>query len=68
MNGGEPLAPTVQRIISVLSLALLVSIAGLILIGVAGGDAGVRATLTHVTETLIGVFIGLAAARLAADR
>ncbi|MDZ7727507.1 MAG: hypothetical protein U5Q44_04535 [Dehalococcoidia bacterium] len=65
MSELEPLAPTVQRIISVLALALLGSIAGLVVIGVAGGDPGVRATLTHITETLIGVFIGIAAARLA---
>jgi hypothetical protein len=30
-----------------------------------GGDAGVRAMLTHIAETVLGVFIGIAAGRLA---
>lgn len=59
------LGPVIERIVSVLAYALLFAIAGLIAIGLAGGDPGVRMTLTHIAETLVGVFIGIAVARLA---
>lgn len=59
--------PVISRIVSVLATSLVVSIGGLIVLGLVGGDAGVRATLTHVIETLMGVFIGIAAARIAHD-
>jgi hypothetical protein len=66
-NAPQDPGPVITRIVSVLAVSLVISIAGLIVLGLAGGDAGVRATLTHVIETLIGVFIGVAAARLAPD-
>lgn len=66
MNGSETeSAYVVGRIVSVLAFTLLFSVAGLIILGILGGDPGVRMTLTHVIETLIGLFAGLAMARLA---
>ncbi len=58
------LNPLLGRIISVLAFALLGGLVGLVAIGVAGGDAGVRMTLTHVVETIMGVFLGIAIARI----
>jgi len=55
----------IVNVVSVLALVLLVSLLGLIALGVVDGDAGVRNTLTHVSETVLGVFVGLAAGRLA---
>lgn len=45
------------------------SIAGLVAIGMLGdaGDPQVRGTLTHIVETVIGVFVGIAAGRLARE-
>lgn len=63
-NPADP-GPVISRIVSVLATSLVASIVGLILLGLADGDPAVRATLTHVIETLLGVFIGIAAARLA---
>ena len=54
----------IVNVISVLALVLVVSLLGLIALGVVDGDAGVRSTLTHVLETVLGVFVGLAAGRL----
>jgi len=67
MNEEVPVGRLVSIIVSVLSVALLVALSGLVVLGLAGGDQAVRTTLTHVIETLIGVFIGIAAARLASD-
>jgi hypothetical protein len=64
-TGNADLGPAVERIVSVLAYALLFAIGGLIVIGIVGGDPGVRMTLTHIVETLVGVFIGIAVARLA---
>jgi hypothetical protein len=64
-TGNADLGPAVERIVSVLAYALLFAIGGLIVIGILGGDPGVRMTLTHIVETLVGVFIGIAVARLA---
>ena len=52
------------NVVSVLALVLVVSLLGLIALGVVDGDASVRNTLTHVSETVLGVFVGLAAGRL----
>ena len=52
------------NVVSVLALVLVVSLLGLIALGAIDGDAGVRSTLTHVLETVLGVFVGLAAGRL----
>ncbi len=54
----------IVNVISVLALVLVVSLLGLIALGAVDGDAGVRSTLTHVLETVLGVFVGLAAGRL----
>ena len=54
----------IVNVVSVLALVLVVSLLGLIALGVVDGDAGVRSTLTHVLETVLGVFVGLAAGRL----
>lgn len=61
--GPDP-GPVIGRIVSVLAVSLVVSIGGLIAIGLAGGDPAVGATLTHIIETLLGMFVGVAAARL----
>ncbi|MCE7929292.1 MAG: hypothetical protein HUU14_10590 [Dehalococcoidia bacterium] len=66
MSGEEvPIGRLVSVIVSVLAVALVLSVSGLVLLGLAGGDPGVRTTLTHITETVLGVFIGIAAGRLA---
>ena len=67
MSDEVPVGRLVSIIVSVLSVALLVALSGLVLIGLAGGDQAVGTTLTHVIETLLGVFIGIAAARLASE-
>lgn len=54
----------IVNVVSVLALVLLISLLGLIALGAIDGDAGVRSTLTHVSETVLGVFVGLAAGRL----
>lgn len=60
-----PVGRLVTAIIGVLGVALMVSLAGLVWLGAADGDPAVRETLTHLVETVIGVFIGIAAGRLA---
>ena len=62
-----PVGRLISVIVSVLAAALLVSLAGLVALALAGGDPAVSATLTHVIETVIGVFIGIAAGRLASN-
>jgi hypothetical protein len=62
-----PVGRLISVIVSVLAVSLLVALSGLVVLGVSGGDQAVRTTLTHVIETLIGVFIGIAAAKLASD-
>ena len=52
---------------AVLAAALLLSLGGLVVLGAVGGDAGISTTLTHVIETVLGVFVGIAAGRLAAE-
>lgn len=63
-----PVGRLVSAIVTVLAATLVISISGLVAIGVTGGDPGVRDTLTHVSETVLGVFVGIAAGRLASDR
>lgn len=66
MNAEEvPVGRLVSIIVSVLGAALLLSLAGLVVLALVGGDPAAGATLTHVIETVIGVFIGIAAGRLA---
>ena len=60
-----PIGRLISVIVTVLGAALLLSLAGLVALALLGGDPAVGATLTHVIETIIGVFIGIAAGRLA---
>lgn len=69
MNEDEiPIGPLVSTIVTVLAATLVLSIGGLVLLGLAGGDPAVRGTLTHIAETVIGVFVGIAAGQLAGAR
>lgn len=67
MSEEIPVGRLVSIIVSVLAAALLVSLSGLVVLAAVGGEPGASTTLTHVIETLIGVFIGIAAGRLASD-
>lgn len=58
------IGPLISTIVTVLAAALVLSLAGLVVLGLAGGDPAVRETLTHVAETVLGVFVGIAAGRL----
>ncbi len=66
-NDDVPVGRLVATIVTVLAAALLLSLTGLVALGLLGGDDGVRLTLTHVVEVLIGVFVGIAAGKLASD-
>jgi hypothetical protein len=68
MSGEEvPVGRLVSVIVAVLAAALIIALAGLVVLGAAGGDPAVSTTLTHVIEVIIGVFIGITAGRLARD-
>ncbi len=67
MTDDVPVGRLVSVIVSVLAAALLLSLGGLVVLGVFGGDTGVSTTLTHIIETVLGVFVGIAAGRLAGD-
>lgn len=67
MSDDIPVGRLVSVIVSVLAAALLLSLGGLVLLGVAGGDAAISTTLTHIIEVVMGVFVGIAAGRLAAE-
>jgi hypothetical protein len=67
MTDDVPVGRLLSIIVSVLAATLLIAVGGLILLGAAGGDPAVATTLTHVIETVIGVFIGIAAAKLAEE-
>ncbi|MGB4860929.1 MAG: hypothetical protein WBO97_00580 [Tepidiformaceae bacterium] len=64
MNDEVPVGRLISIIVSVLSAALLLSLAGLVILGALDGSTGVAITLTHVIETLLGVFVGIAAGKL----
>ncbi len=66
-NEDVPVGRLVATIVTVLAAALLLSLTGLVALGLLGGDDGVRLTLTHVVEVLIGVFVGIAAGKLSSD-
>lgn len=65
MNDEIPIGRLLSLIVAVLAVALLTSLGGIVLLGATGGDPAASRTLTHVVETIIGVFIGIAAAKLA---
>lgn len=65
MKDDATVGPLISRIVTVLAVSLLLSLAGLVALGLFGGDPAVSTTLTHFIETLTGVFVGIAAARLA---
>ena len=67
MSDDIPIGRLVSIIVSVLAAALLLALAGLVLLSAVGADPAASTTLTHVIETLLGVFIGIAAGRLASD-
>ena len=63
-----PIGRLVSVIVSVLALALVLSIAGVVVLGLTSGDGTTATTLTHVIETVMGVFVGIAAGRLAGSK
>lgn len=68
MNDDQiPVGRLISAIVSVLAVALIVSLGGLVALGLLDGDTTVRDTLTHVAETVLGVFVGIAAGRLASS-
>ncbi len=64
-NDDIPVGRLISIIVAVLAMALVLSLAGLVVLGLAGDDSGAGAALTHLIETVVGVFIGIAAGRLA---
>lgn len=67
MSDDVPVGRLISVIVSVLAMSLLVSLGGLVLLGALGAGEGVRTTLAHIIETILGVFIGIAAGKLADD-
>ncbi len=67
MSEDVPVGRLVSVIVAVLAAALLISLAGLVVLGATGGDAAIGTTLTHIIETVLGVFVGIAAGRLASE-
>lgn len=67
MSDAVPVGRLVSIIVAVLAAALLISLGGLVVLGAVGGDAGISTTLTHIIETVLGVFVGIAAGRLAGE-
>ncbi|MFN8616958.1 MAG: hypothetical protein U0837_07650 [Dehalococcoidia bacterium] len=65
MSEDVPIGRLVSIIVSVLAAALLLALGGLVVVGVTGQDNAVSLTLTHVIETILGVFVGIAAGSLA---
>ncbi|HEY5476930.1 MAG TPA: hypothetical protein VIK11_09455 [Tepidiformaceae bacterium] len=62
-----PIGRMGSTIVSVLAITLVLSVFGLVVLGLFGGDPDVRGTLTHVIETVLGVFLGIAAGRVSAN-
>lgn len=65
MSEEVPIGRLVSIIVSVLAAALLLALGGLVVVGLTGQDNAVSLTLTHVIETILGVFVGIAAGSLA---
>lgn len=64
-NDDIPVGRLLSIIVAVLALALILSLAGLVALGLTGADNAAGTTLTHIIETVMGVFVGIAAGRLA---
>jgi len=64
-NDDVPVGRLLSIIVTVLAASLVLSLAGLVVLGVTGADSAAGATLTHIIETIMGVFVGIAAGRLA---
>lgn len=64
-NEEIPIGRLITTIVGVLAAALVISLGGLVVLGTSNGDPAVRETLTHLIETLVGVFIGIVAGKLA---
>ena len=67
MSEELPIGRLISIIVSVLAAVLLLALAGLVLLAALGGEPGASVTLTHIIETVLGVFIGIAAGRLASE-
>ena len=65
MSEDVPRGRLVSIVVSVLAAALLLALGGLVVVGVTGQDNAVSLTLTHVIETILGVFVAIAAGSLA---
>lgn len=65
MSEDIPVGRLVSIIVTVLAATLLLSLGGLVLLGATSGNAEVGVTLTHIIETVLGVFVGIAAGTLA---
>ncbi len=65
MNEDIPVGRLVSIIVAVLAATLLLALGGLVLLGATGGNPQVGVTLTHIIETVLGVFVGIAAGTLA---
>jgi hypothetical protein len=66
-NDEIPVGRLLSIIVAVLAASLVLSLAGLVALGISGADNGAGETLTHIIETVMGVFVGIAAGRLADD-
>ncbi len=67
MSDDVPIGRLLSIIVGVLAATLLLSLAGVVLLAALGADPAASTTLTHVIETVLGVFIGIAAGKLASD-
>ena len=66
-NDEVPIGRLVSVIVSVLAVTLVLALVGLVLLGAVHGDPAIQDTLTHVIETVMGVFIGIAAGKLSSS-
>lgn len=67
MTEEVPVGRLISIIVSVLAAVLLLALAGIVLLAAIGAEPGASLTLTHIIETILGVFIGIAAGRLASE-
>jgi hypothetical protein len=67
MSEEVPVGRLISIIVSVLAAVLVLALCGIVLLAALGAEAGASLTLTHIIETILGVFIGIAAGRLASE-